>query len=85
MDNAEKIAELQSKLIELRARKKEIGAIVIKMIRPVPRCRQCGRKMRIDMYESRLRGISAYGYHGNGHFCSRKCGFAFAVALLDQE
>ena len=50
---------------------------------PVPRCRQC-RKLLKGVNDEK-RGVTRYGYQGDGVFCTARCGVEFARKALAHD
>lgn len=62
-----------------------------------PDCRRCGKKLRpeFDVVSRRVEtheghhtvdepgALRGFGYNGRGYFCSLRCGWGFAVELLE--
>jgi hypothetical protein len=44
-----------------------------------PRCRSCQKSLRLAWTQGNNR---AYGYQGNGYFCTLACALSFAVAAV---
>lgn len=50
---------------------------------PIPRCRLC-RKLLSGTNDVQ-RGVTRYGYQGDGVFCTSKCGVSFAREVLKHD
>ena len=51
-----------------------------------PQCMHCGKLMWqiIDRTTDPPTETGTYGFEGNGRFCSRKCGYAWALNVIDK-
>lgn len=63
-----------------------------------PLCRNCRKKLRANYKSESVRvqteagyhtkvvrtdEVEGYGYHDNGHFCTLRCGFLYAINFLE--
>ncbi|HEY2510176.1 MAG TPA: hypothetical protein VGI39_04950 [Polyangiaceae bacterium] len=46
-----------------------------------PRCRQCGKPLRLYTWSGGP--PSLFGCSGRGHFCSLRCGWRFAIDAVE--
>lgn len=50
---------------------------------PTPTCRYCGKRLHRDPHSK----ANAYGYNGEGLFCTLRCGYSFgreSAQLIDK-
>ena len=51
----------------------------------IPRCKQCGESLPHYQYHAQRDSRSEYGYHGDGEFCSLRCGYRYGLRAVRQQ